>query len=376
MHEVCRLIRSEYYKSGEPKVQNFLNECDQSTSDISFSRTDAIKHINRKLSAIRTSHLSVFSPSENRWLWEHQGSDTGLRARMIEGEVIIIQVLPNSPAALMELKVGDVIVAINGESPDSVEAVQGSSGNFKYSRAGKFFETNLYLADLIDDMSPQLVPLANGVAVLKIPSFLPQYFEQDRWRELAMRLNTYRGLIVDLRENAGGSFPAMLRTLSPFMCEKKAIGSLWRTARKESVRELEMKDELSAESQLALLAQSDSLVLKTFEGYGCFEGNAIVLVDDGTSSVSEIFAHALLKQPRVKVWGTPTAGQVVMARWYSLGTLGGGDFAISIPIAGYRAVDGATIESEGVIPQKELQYDLSRALRGEDSWITNAVVSF
>jgi C-terminal processing protease CtpA/Prc len=115
----------------------------------------------------------------------------------------------------------------------------------------------------------------------------------------------------------------------------------------------------------------NEVILKTFDGYGCYKGRTLVLVDQNTSSVSEIFAHAM-----PKVWGLLTAGQVVMARWFSIGSLGGGDFAMSIPIAGFRAPNGDEIEKDGVRPSHLLSYDLKKALSGEDNWLSEAVVSF
>ncbi len=372
-HEVCRLIRENYYKSGDEKVVEFLDQCDAETTGMSFTKAKAIRNINRKLGAIRSSHLNVFSPSENRWLWEHEGSDTGIRARSIDGELVIISVLAKSPADLAGLKPGDAIVSVNGETPMTAQVAQSTAGHYKIARGKEFLEADLDLADLAEDLSPSLTGVSRDIGLLKIPSFLPQYFEQTQWEKIAKSLPLFRGLIIDLRDNAGGSFPAMLRALSPFRCDKPRIGELWRAPREKSQDKVEMRDELSAESQLSQLAETDAIVLKTFPDYGCFKGPVIVLTDDGTSSVSEIFTHALLKSPRARVWGTPTAGQVVMARWFPVGSLGGGDYAISIPIAGYRAGDGSALELEGISPQKELHYDLAKALRGEDSWIEEAV---
>lgn len=371
-HEVCRLLRENYYKSAEAKVVEFLDKCDSETTSMSFTKAKAIRNINRKLGAIRTSHLNVFSPSENRWLWEHEGSDTGIRTRLIDGELIVIAILPKSPAADAGLKVGDAILAVNGETPMSTQVAQSTAGHYRIARGKEFLEADLELADLSEDLSPSLTGISRDIGLLRIPSFLPQYFDQEQWMRIAKSLPAFRGLIIDLRDNAGGSFPAMLRALSPFRCENPRIGELWRAPREDAEDEVEMRDELSAESQLSQLDEADAIVLKTFPSYGCFKGPVVVLIDDGTSSVSEIFTHALMKHPNVRVWGTPTAGQVVMARWFPVGSLGGGDYAISIPIAGYRADDGSALESEGISPQKELHYDLAKALRGEDSWLQDA----
>ncbi len=163
----------------------------------------------------------------------------------------------------------------------------------------------------------------------------------------------------------------MLRALSPFMCQPREVGRIWRQKRAGSKPPQELHDDLSADAQLEQVTASDEVILKTFDGYGCFRGKTLVLVDQNTSSVSEIFAHAM---PRV--WGLLTAGQVVMARWFSISSLGGGDYAMSIPIAGFRAPNGDEIERQGVRPSKVLTYDLKQALKGVDNWVSEARVSF
>jgi C-terminal processing protease CtpA/Prc len=367
MAEVCQLIRDNYFKPNEADVREFLRKCQEESIPFTYKRADAIAHINDRLSQIHSSHLTLYSPDENRWLWENEGSDTGVRARMIDGEVVIIGTLEGSPARTAKLQAGDVIVAINGDAPTSVSDVQSTAGYFKIARGPQFFQTQLKLVDLHEDLSPQLVELSPKTGVLRIPSFLPTYFDKDPWLQVASKFSRYQNLIIDLRGNPGGSFPAMLRALSPITCAPKEVGRIWRQPRAGSSPPQELQDDLSADAQLEQVTASDEVILKTFEGYGCFRGRTLILVDQNTSSVSEIFAHAV-----PKVWGVLTAGQVVMARWFSIASLGGGDYAMSIPIAGFRGADGKEIEREGVRPSKVLSYDLKRAIAGEDNWLSEA----
>lgn len=367
MDEVCRLIRENYFKPNEPDVREFLRRCETDDIPFTFMRAEAIEHINDRLSRIHSSHLTLYSPDENRWLWENEGSDTGVRARMIDGEIVVIGTLEGSPARAAKLQAGDVIVAINGEAPASVSEVQSTSGFFKIARGERFFLTQLKLVELHEDLSPRLSPISRETALLHLPSFLPDYFERASWLQLAAKLPSYRNIVIDLRGNPGGSFPAMLRALSPFVCTPREVGRIWRQPRAGSQAVQELRDELSAEAQLEQVTASNEVILKTFADYGCFRGKTIVLVDQNTSSVSEIFAHAM-----PKVWGNLTAGQVVMARWFSIASLGGGDYAMSIPIAGFRAPNGDEIERDGVRPSRVLTYDLKKALKGEDNWVTEA----
>ncbi len=109
---------------------------------------------------------------------------------------------------------------------------------------------------------------------------------------------------------------------------------------------------------------------------GCYRGPVRVLVDAGTSSVAEIFAEALGARLKTGLYGQPTAGQVVMARWFPLPALGNESFVISIPIAGYKTASGAELEESGVHPTTYLYYDLRRSLEGRDSWLEQVKTMF
>lgn len=372
--EVCRLIRKNYFRSGENEVREFLARCDREAEaePWTFSRKVQIKRINRRLSELKTSHMSVYTPVENRQLWANEGLDTGLRARRIDGEIVVHRLLEDSPAERAGVKVGDAIVSVNGEAIDD-DDVESTPGLYKVARGHRIFDVSIEVEDLADDLGPTLDPLGGGVGLLTLRSFLPQYFVEERWKPMTAELAKYEGLVIDLRGNAGGSFVASLRGLSPFFCMPSSAGRLWTTAESAGDEEpRSLPDDLRATAQLEALQASGEVVLRTFEGYGCFRKPVVVLIDDETSSVAEIFAQAFVSREKSRVWGTPTAGQVVMAKWFEIGSLGGGDFAMSIPIAGFRSRDGRELESRGVDPQKILIYDLEAALRGRDSWTSEA----
>ncbi len=385
--EVCALIKENYFRASDPDVRKFLGRCETDSIPFVFSRAHAIQDINNRLAQIQSSHLSLYTPDENRRLWTNAGTDTGLRSRMIDGELVVTSTLKNSPAERAELRAGDVVISINEVPVGSADEAQSTAGSYKIARGEKFFLADLKLEDLEEDLRPRLATVANGAwptarrqetAVLTIPSFLPQYFEDDSWAQIIEKVESARYAIVDLRGNPGGSFPAMTRALSFFRCERDYVGTLWRTPKAGDGPAAELPNELDASRQLELLRSASQIQLKTFTAddgqkrLPCFRGDAVVLIDNGTSSVSEIFAKAMIERPRTRVWGWPTAGQVVMARWFSIGSLGGGDYAMSIPVAGYRAQDGDELEHHGVRPSRELHYELEAALRGEDSWINEA----
>ena len=113
--------------------------------------------------------------------------------------------------------------------------------------------------------------------------------------------------------------------------------------------------------------------LRTFRPNECLDSNLSVLVDRNTSSVSEIFADGLHQLKRALIAGQPTAGEVVMAKWFlisSLGTsLGGTGYSLSVPIADYENLRSKKLEEVGIRPDIFLDYNFEEALHGNDSWI-------
>jgi carboxyl-terminal processing protease len=108
--------------------------------------------------------------------------------------------------------------------------------------------------------------------------------------------------------------------------------------------------------------------LKTFDNYGCYRGRVSVLTDGETASASEIFASALRDHLHAPIYGAATAGDVVMAVWYSVPLLPS-NYSMSVPTAIYKTTRQEVLERKGLWPDHELYYVEDEALRGQDSWI-------
>jgi C-terminal processing protease CtpA/Prc len=372
---VCDLIDQNYYRRSESEVQTWLRACRQSAQVDSFlsAKSANIARINRRLNALDVSHLALYSPSENRVLWENQGTETGIRARMITGDLVVTKVLPASPAALAGIKPGDLLVSLNEQKFTTAAQAQTEAGTLRYRRLGRLETVNIVASEMSEDLSPSLTKANSATGILTIPSFLSQYFDGKAWHSLTEHLNEYPALVIDLRGNVGGSFPAMLRAISPFRCLHPGIGTIYHDTPELNLQRADLLDELDSKSQLEQLHALSEIRLRAFPGYPCFSGQVTVLIDPDTSSVAEIFAQAFVPRAHSRIWGQPSAGQVVMAQWFPIWDLGGDDYSLSIPIAGYRTEDGLELESQGVIPSKTLFYDLNLALHARDSWIEAAL---
>jgi carboxyl-terminal processing protease len=372
---VCELVEEHYYRSQDNDVQVWLTRCRAAAAGrwLWASRGAAIEAINESLQDLGVSHLFLYTPVENRELWDHEAVDTGLRARNIEGRYVIYDVLEGSAGESSGLKRGDVVLTVNGYDIGSSEELQKGSGSFEVMRGEKTFAIEILATPLIIDQKPRLTELGPGTGLLKIESLLARYFDREDWAPIALNLVSLDHVILDLRGNPGGSFPAMVRVASAFFCEPTRLGTVFKPRNEQLGHEDNLNDDLAADSQLDQLDDVAKLHLRTFPDYPCFDGAATVLVDGGTSSVAEILAESFYQRRQSRVWGMPTAGQVVMAQWFQVPSLGGGDYSVSIPIAGYQTRKDTTIEEEGLVPERLLYYDLTGAMRGNDSWIEEAL---
>ena len=264
-HDVCALVDQYYYRNQEPITRQFVELCYRTAKKQSFifSKVANIQRINARLSFLKTSHLAVYDPDENRLMWENQGLDTGVRSRFIDDQIVVYRVLLKSSAERAGLRAGDSILTMNGQPISSPYDAQAGRGIFRVRRRNHEFNVRLNPEVVVEPLNPTLQDLGDGSAILRIPSFLSQYFELDAWLKIVAQLEQegadgkplIKNLMIDLRDNAGGSFPAMLRALSPFRCDDQFIGKIYRQSVAAPI-EVDMRDNLESQSQLEQLSEA------------------------------------------------------------------------------------------------------------------------
>jgi len=369
--DICQLTQKNFYKPDDEQFQNWLLQCEAEAKRVPIwsRRQPMIQRIHQVMSLAPSSHLALYEPQENEALWQNVGDDTGLRARVIDGEFVIYEVISESPGEEAGVQIGDVVSAIDDQTPVSVEQIRDQGGSFRLRRGSSLVQLKVLPRRLTLNLEPTLSQLENGTAVMRVQSFLPQYFVEYRAEDFAQRLSAFDHLILDLRGNFGGSFPAMLRLASTFLCEPTQLGSVFQSDRSTQSGATALKDDLSPISQLQQLASHREIHLISFQSRACYSNKMTVLIDSSTSSVAEILADGLRERAQTRIWGLPSAGQVVVALWFQVPKLGPGDYSLSIPIAGYRSRSGFELEGEGVNPDRMLAYRLSEAIEGRDSWL-------
>lgn len=392
VESVCARVESEYVHNQEPKVRGFVERCFAEAEDDvdralsgkygSDSRRALIAVLNERLSILRVSHLLAFAPDETTALWTNEAVDTGARARLVDGEVVITRTVENSPASRAGILPGDLVIAVDGAPLADSNDAERTSGVWEVLRPD---DTRVSVPIEAETVQDHVTPYwardqeSPGIRVLRVPSFLPQAMDSDEWPKIRDQISElqHRGdrLIVDVRGNPGGSFPAMLRVLGALQCDPSLVGWIYRgeppQIAKSAIGDFhsyEMLDALEADPQLEQLKKNGVIALVPFQKGPCYGGPIGVLIDQSTGSVAEIFAQALKERPMTMIAGWRTSGHVVMARWFQIAGLSP-DYTVSVPVALYRSAKGEELEGRGVSPDQLLTDSLRRWRSRQDPWI-------
>lgn len=366
---ICTLIENKFYDPA--LIEDWVKECRSQIDDISIfdSQKSVFERMQRQMDQLQISHLQLFTPIEEHGLWTGQNLDTGLRIRFFETGAIVVRVYPKSSAEHGGVHVGDRLRLVNGRALFSTDAVQVTKGEYEFERSNKRFRTYLQPTLLLLDESPSVKRADAFSGLLTIPSFRDDFFEANQWKKVVRSFEHFDHVIVDVRGNAGGNFVAMLRALSPFMCRPTLIGEVHSSRVEGPVGTL--FDDMADERQVQLVERHHRIWLKTFRGYGCYQGYVTVLADSQTASVAEIFVAGMRLRPKTRLLGSATAGDVALGVWYALPYLPSG-FSISVPEAIFKTADGEILEGQGIWPDRALYYIEQDALKGQDTWILQA----
>ena len=135
-------------------------------------------------------------------------------------------------------------------------------------------------------------------------------------------------LILDLRDNGGGSVDVLKRLIGYFFDKEIKIG-----------------DQKMRKETKPLVAKS--------QGDG-FKGDLIVLVNRSSASASEIFSRIIQMEKRGKILGDKTAGAVMESKFYEMDSGFGNNlyFGASVTVADLVMPDGKSLEKVGVTPDE------------------------
>lgn len=255
------------------------------------------------------AHTNYFTPSEaNQFMIQVQQRLFGIGAQLrddLDG-LSVVRILENSPASHSgKIKINDKIIAVNGEPivgldiADAVELIRGQKGTpVTLSILRDTEENGIKTSSMLDitltrgevvleesRLETQLHPYGNGIiAVLRLFSFyqdtnFSSASDMRKALEQIKRDHTLKGVIVDLRSNAGGLLTQAVSVTGLFIHKGIVVSVKDETGRLQHLREV--------------------------EGKPIWDGPLLILVNQASASAAEIVAQTLQDYGRALVVGDP-----------------------------------------------------------------------
>ncbi len=264
-------------------------------------------------------------------------SGIGITMELVDGGVVIISPIPGTPADRAGLQAGDRIVRIDAHPTHdmalqrAVALIRGPEGTgvrLTVVRAGRTFElavtrSVIHAPSVAGEevLDPAIRSRLHrlGVGYLRILAFdqtTGQEFHQALWQVAA---SSPRGLILDLRSNAGGLVDSALRVADEFVPRGPMVSTIDRNGTRTS---------------------------EYATGSAHYRSPLAVLVNEYTASASEIVAGAIQDNRLGTLVGIQTFGKGIVQTVFSLPRGAG----TAITTYEYLTPAGRSIHRKGLTP--------------------------
>lgn len=284
-----------------------LNREEELIADSTDHRKQVVLcHVLKATTSALDSQTMYFTPSEaNQFMMQVQQRLFGIGAQLRDDltGLTIVRILENSPASIdNKLKVGDRIIAVGNEPVvgldivEAVELIRGPQGTpvvlTILRKNGEETEEEKLKIEIIRGevvlkdtrMDSQHVPFGDGsIGILKLHSFYQdsKYSSASDLAEAIEKLKkeqNLKGIILDLRNNAGGLLPQAVSVAGLFMTKGVVVSVKDYTGVVQRLRNIESK--IAWDGPLVILinrasASASEIVTQTLQEYG----RAIVIGD-------------------------------------------------------------------------------------------------
>lgn len=324
--------------------------------------------LKRMTGELHDAHTRFSTPTEWENRKKHEGVSLGFLAEEIDSKEVVSYVRPGSDAARAGIVPGMIILTVDGRPmAERVEEAKAKRPRSSSDRADRIFLFREVFAGTLNSpvklglqradgstfeasLTRQVYPIRVGVEARVLPSgdayirfdgFEPGINKQ--FRQALERHRSAPGLIIDLRNNGGGTLGAVL-PIAGYFLGKKTLFARDATRTGKPV------------SQFGGLFKLGPNLFAGKRGGQIYSGPVVILVKERTGSASEIFAAGMQEIGRARIVGSQSCG-CVLGIIKPRGMKGGGVLEISEVL--WLTPKGRRLEGAGVIPDKTVRPTIS-----------------
>jgi carboxyl-terminal processing protease len=266
----------------------------------------------------------------------------------------ILAPIPGSPAEEVGLQPGDEVIAIDGEDMTGIDGnlviqrILGPAGTTVHLTIYRQGETDLLEFDI--ERAHIVIPtvegekLDNGIVYIQLFSFAETTSDDLRAMLADLIDDETAGLILDLRNNAGGYLFSAIDVASEFIDDGVIVSERYGDGSEDVHRA--NGGGLATDVPLA------------------------VLVNAGTASASEIVAGAIQDYDRGLLVGETTFGKGSVQQWIALSTDQG---AVRVTVAKWYTPNDRLIHGQGLTPDIEVTMTAEDWEAGNDLQLDAAI---
>jgi carboxyl-terminal processing protease len=262
----------------------------------------------------------------------------GVELKAENGALLIVHVIPGSPAEQSAILSGDRIVAVDGKSTSEMSTdeaatmLTGAEGTwvrvtvYTPGQQPRVLNVRREHVEVPSLEGARIIDPDFGIAYVRIPTF-----QKTTSRDLEAALwdlhrQGMRSLILDLRGNPGGLLTASVEVADKFLTEGNIVSTRGRSP----------QEDFNYQAHYG----------------GTWRVPLVVLIDRDSASASEIFAGAIKDNNRGRVVGETSFGKGSVQGIFPLGYAGAG---IRLTTAKFYSPNNVAISHRGVEPHVRVQ---------------------
>ena len=317
------------------------------------TKEDAYVAIDTMLASLDDPYTRFLTPDEledQNMNIASQLSGVGVVITTKDGKISIEDVIEGSPADKNGLKIGDIILKIDGNSVSGYDIRK--TANMIRGKKGTQVEllilrkdgmlTKKITRDTIKIKSVTYKTLENDIAYIKLSTFMSQTAAIE-FADALLKASKSRALIIDLRGNQGGLLQNATYIANMLLKE----GNIVSVHRKNNKTETVKVQHVGSDIDMPI----------------------VVLTNGLSASAGEILAAALQENGRAKLVGEKTYGKGLIQRIMPLPL----NTAMNVTIAKYLTPLGHDINKNGIKPDYEVKLTVADIKAGKDPQLAKAI---